>query len=338
MQPVRLAPNQLQRFYRGGPRIAAFRGVASEGKYAPEDWVGSTTAVFGSDGAGLSRLPDGRLLTDAIAAQPERYLGEAHVSRFGPEPALLVKLLDAGERLPVHFHPDRQFARRHLGSAYGKTEAWVIIEAEGSATVHLGFRETVDAASVARWVEAQNTEAMLAALNPIPVRRGDTIFVPAATPHAIGEGILIVELQEPTDFSVLLEWAGFAIDGEAEGHLGLGFERALEALDRSAWTGARLRRVREGRIVVGASDGAGALLPEEADAFFRAERIRPDGSSTLPPAFSLLVVVSGYGELVSEDGAALPLARGETVLVPLASGECRVEGAVELIRCLPPGA
>ena len=152
----------------------------------------------------------------------------------------------------------------------------------------------------------------------------------------------MVELQEPTDFSVLLEWAGFAIDGDAEGHLGLGFERALEALDRSAWSGARLERLRGRPVVVEASGGeasrGGALFSEEADAFFRAERIRPNGSSILPPSFSLLVVLSGYGELVSEDGAALPLGRGETILIPFASGECRVEGAVELIRCLPPAA
>lgn len=334
MQPVHLDRNQLHRFYRGGPRIAAFRGIASADGYAPEDWVGSTTAVFGSDGTGLSRLPDGRLLRDAIAAEPERYLGQSHVSRFGPDPVLLVKLLDAGERLPVHFHPDGDFARRYLASAHGKTEAWVIVEADDSATVHVGFREAVDAPTVAAWVAGQETHAMLEALNQLPVGVGDTVFVPAGTPHAIGEGILMVELQEPTDFSVLLEWNGFAIDGAAEGHLGLGFERALEALDRAAWSRERLEELRR-RRPRGRGD-VEPLFPPDADPFFRAERVRPDPMVELPAEFSILVVVEGEGELVSSDGSRLPLARGRTALVPFAAGACRLQGSLDVLRCRPP--
>ena len=334
MRPVELGPNQLHRFYRGGAAIAAFRGVPSEDEYAPEDWVGSTTSVFGTDGVGLSRLPDGRTLLEAIAAEPEAYLGEEHVRRFGPDPALLVKLLDAGERLPVHFHPGREFARRHLGSPYGKTEAWVIVEARGSAEVGVGFRDEVEADAVTAWLTRQDAGAMLEALNPLPVAAGDTIFVPAGTPHAIGEGVLMVELQEPSDLSVLLEWKGFALDGAAEGHLGLGFERALEALDRSAWRGERLDALRLVRS--GASPGVESLFPPEADPFFRAERIRPDPAAALAPAFSILVVLGGSGELLADDGWTMPLARGKTVLVPFAAGECRLEGRVEAVRCLPP--
>ena len=88
--------------------------------------MGSVTAAFGSDAQGLSRLPNGRLLRDALAADPEVFLGRAHVERFGADPALLVKLLDAGQRLPVHSHPSREFARRHLDRPYGETEARVI--------------------------------------------------------------------------------------------------------------------------------------------------------------------------------------------------------------------
>ena len=69
--------------------------------------MGSTTTIFGEDERGLTLLADGRTLRDAIAADPEGFLGAAHVRRYGPDPALLVKLLDAGERLPVHCHPDR---------------------------------------------------------------------------------------------------------------------------------------------------------------------------------------------------------------------------------------
>lgn len=333
MDPVVLAPNQLRRFYRGGPRIAQLRGTGVTDEYAPEEWVGSTTPVFGSRALGITVLPDGTPLPDAIATQPEVFLGPEHVRRFGLDPRVLVKLLDAGERLPVHFHPDRAFARAHLGSGFGKTEAWIVVAASPGAAVHVGFRHDVDEATVSGWVAAQDAEAMLEALHEVEVAAGDVVYVPAGTPHAIGEGILIVELQEPSDFSILLEWEGFAIDGPRDGHLGLGFEVALGALDRTGWDAARLDALAEARAE-GGRPGVETLFPPEADAFFRAERIRP-APSDLPAAFSTLIVVDGGGVL-RYHGGEVALERGDAVLVPYAAGDCLIEGEMEALRCMPP--
>jgi mannose-6-phosphate isomerase len=334
VRPLLLGPNQFPRFYRGGPAIARLRGLGSGDDYSPEDWVGSTTTTWGARDEGLTRLEDGRTLRDAIAHAPEAFLGPEHVERFGPDPALLVKLLDAGERLPVHFHPGRGFAARHLGSSYGKTEAWFIVSAPPSAAVGLGWTEEMASEVVASWVEHQDVEAMLAALRWVAVAAGDALFVPAGTVHAIGEGVLIVELQEPTDLSVLMEWKGFAIDGARLGHLGLGFDVALGALDRSAMRDSDLARLRRG--VDGKCRGRRSLFPPEADAFFRAERIAVDGGSSLAPSFSLLVVLEGSGALVCSAGEEVGLRRGTTVLVPHAAGECRIEGTLDVIRCMPP--
>jgi mannose-6-phosphate isomerase len=230
VKPIRLAANRFPRFYRGGSAIDDLRGTTPEAgeAFLPEDWVGSTTAAFGSDGDGLTRLEDGRTLRAAIQADPEGFLGRGHADAYGADPALLVKLLHAGERLPVHLHPDRDFARRHLGCRWGKTEAWVVAGTEGpDPVVHLGFREAMDPRRLAELVAGQQVEPLLAILNAVPVAAGDTVLVPAGLPHAIGQGVLLAELQEPTDLSVLLEWEGFAIDGRRDGHLGLGFELAL---------------------------------------------------------------------------------------------------------------
>lgn len=335
MKPLTLGPNLIHRFYRGGAAIADLRGIRCEDEYAPEDWVGSATAVAGSDELGLTRLADGRLLADAFAADPEAFFGPAHAERFGGDPALLVKLLDAGARLPVHLHPDDAFAREQLGSPYGKTEAWWIAEVrEPGAAVHLGFRDGIDSATLAALVESQDVAAMLRSMKPVAVSPGDAIFVPAGLPHAIGRGILLIELQQPSDLSILLEWEGFQLDGRADGHLGLGFERALEAVDRSAWTAERVDALRSGRRPARA--GVEALLPPEADPFFRAERLRPEPAAELEPAFSILVGTAGAGELETVAGDRLRLARGETLLVPFGAGACRVAGEVEAIRCLGP--
>ena len=93
----------------------------------------------------------------------------------------------------------------------------------------------------ARWVDAQDHDALLGALNPVAVSAGDAVFVPAGVPHAIGDGILIAELQEPTDLSILLEWDGFGIADEQAATLGLGWDVALASVERSARDPSPLR-------------------------------------------------------------------------------------------------
>jgi mannose-6-phosphate isomerase len=327
VKPLALPPNQQHHFYLGGAGIAALRGqppLADE--RLPEDWVGAVSTMFGSD-RGLSRLEDGRLLRDVIAADPEAFLGAAHVARYGASTELLVKLLDAGERLPVHFHPGRDFARAELGLDHGKTEAWLIVATEQSdAAVHIGFREAIDEDTVRAWMRDQDAEAMLAAMHRAPVAPGDAIFVPAGTPHAIGAGILMVELQEPADLSILLEWEGFALDGEAEGHLGLGYDTALRALDRSAWSEDRLAALRGSREQ--------RVLPADADPYFRAEWLH--APAELDVGFSILVALNGEGSLVTQDDHERSIRRGDTVLIPFNAGVCALHGDVEAIRCRPP--
>src|SRR3954451_3013664 len=134
-----LAANQPETFYRGAGRIAAFRNVPALPD-RPEDWVGSVPSRFGLAPSGLSTLLDGRVLAEAIAADPRWWLGPERTDTGG-----LVELVDAGQRLPLHVHPDRRFATTHLASPYGKTEAWVIVSARPDAYVHLGFARDVAA-------------------------------------------------------------------------------------------------------------------------------------------------------------------------------------------------
>lgn len=329
MRPILLPPNGVPRFYRGGPAISALRGVELAGENVPEEWIGSTASAFGEGDLGLSRLPDGTLLRDAIRADPEAYLGPTHAARFGPDPALLVKLLDAGERLPVHVHPDGAFARTHLGTRFGKTEAWIVVGAAHADTaVHVGFREHVDAETLAGWVEEQDGAAMLDALNRVPVTTGDAIFVPAGTPHAIGAGLLIVELQEPTDMSVLLEWDGFGIAGEEEATLGLGWETALACVDTAARDAAALSGPPPAGPVA-------SLLPPAADPFFRAERVAPDPEAELTQGFAVVIALDGAGTLRTGDDT-LDVKRGDAVLVPFAAGAAQVEGDLVAVVCRPP--
>jgi mannose-6-phosphate isomerase len=324
MKPAILPPNVLRHFYAGGARIAALRGLELESDHMPEEWLGAVNTAFGFAERGLSRLGDGTFVRDAVVADPEAWLGPDHVTRFGADPSLLVKLLDAGQRLPVHFHPGRAFARDALGLAHGKTEGWIIVEAEPGAAVHAGFSRAIELDEVRAWMRTQDSAAMLGALHELRVSAGEGIFIPAGTPHAIGEGILLVELQEPSDMSVLLEWNGFDLS-EDDGHLNLGWDRALEALDRTAWSADRAAALRV--------SGGAQVFPEAADPYFRAERVA--GGAALDAGFSVFVGLEGDGTLVTE-GGEVPFGRGAAVLVPYASGEGELRGDVAALRARPP--
>jgi mannose-6-phosphate isomerase len=306
-----LLPARVFRFYRGGALLGRFRGEAEEDGAFPEDWIASVTEAAnpGRDDPeeGLSRLADGRLLRDAIEEDPHGWLGDQHVERFGITTGLLVKLLDAAERLPVHAHPDRTFARARLGSQFGKTEAWVVLATrKASGEVWVGQREPVEPVAYAGRLARQDVDALLGSLNRVEVRAGDVVYVPGGVPHAIGAGILIAELQEPTDYSIICEWQGFPIRPE-DSHLGLGWETALGALE------------------LGAHDPVLHLPPEARPFFWADDAAEPAGR------FAVLLVVAGAGSI---DGTrARP---GDAFAVPAATRELSVDGELRILRCLAP--
>lgn len=299
MNLARVRPTRVYRFYRGGALIDRLRDEPEQDGDRPEDWIASVVAAKnpGRDEpeAGLTRLETGALLRDVIRERPAHW----------GTPNVLVKLLDPVERLPVHAHPNREFARAHLGSDYGKTEAWLIVATRDSeAEVWLGLQEDVDPARYRSWIEEQDTDALLSSLHHLVVRPGDVVFVPAGVPHAIGGGALIVELQEPTDFSILCEWKGFPVD-PADAHLGLGWGVALEALRLDAY-----------EPELG--------MPEEAAEFFEVdEHAEPAGR------FGVLLVLEGDGAI---DGR--PARAGDAFAMPAAAQPFDVHGDLRILRCI----
>jgi mannose-6-phosphate isomerase len=337
MRPIELGPNQPRQFYLGGEAIAELRGVGDGDGFRPEDWVGSATPRFGMEEDGLSRLPDGTYLRDALEADPENWLGPEHVKYFGASPALLVKLLDAGQQLPVHVHPNRSFAYRHLGSRHGKTESWVVVGVRGAEPlVYVGWSRDVETEELSRWVAEQDTAAMLGQLHRLEVKAGDAVLVPAGTPHAIGDGVFAVELQEPTDFSIMLEFKGFDLDPSG-GELGLGRDLALSCVRQKAFSATDIEGLRRHSTAAApaANSAVQDVMPAKANPYFRAQRVFGRGSVRLDASFAVVVVLSGEGSLEG-DGWDVPVKRGNTFVVPWAAGPVRTTGEVELLRCLPP--
>jgi len=337
LSPIPLPANQpTARPDRGGEGIARFRGTPGPADpFTPEDFVASTTTVHGSPDVGLTTLPDGTLLRDAIAADPVGFLGLEHVERFGADAALLVKLLHTGERLFVHAHPGDDFARSELHEPHGKTEAWIVVDAENdeqAAVAWLGFTRDVTTAEIERWYSSQDAAAMLAAMHRVTLRPGDTLLVPAGLPHAIGPGLTLVELQQPVDLSLILEYVGYPGLTADNALLGLSLTETLPALRTAALSEDELASLRGS---TSATDGPIApLLPMAADPFFAADALTPSPELQLAPRLSILVVTEGSGTLTWSDGQ-LGLARGMTVLIPHGAGLTTLAGELTAIRARP---
>jgi len=177
---------------------------------------------------------------------------------------------------------------------------------------------------------------MLGQLHKLTVEAGDAVLVPAGTPHAIGEGVFAAELQEPTDFSIMLELKGFDID-PAGGELGLGRDLALSSVRRRAFSASKIDGLRRHRATRGSTEDyvVQDVMPTAADPYFRAQRVFGRGALRLEASFAVVLVISGEGSLEG-DGWEVRVKRGSTLVVPWASGQVRVTGEVELLRCLPP--
>jgi mannose-6-phosphate isomerase len=205
--------------------------------------------------------------------------------------------------------------------------------------VYVGTTRPVSREHWAELVAAQAKDEMLELLHPLTVNAGDGVVVPASTPHAIDAGVFIVELQEPTDFSILLEWDGFAIDGSADGHLGLGFDVALDAVRTDAVTADEIDRLvrRLGRDDEGGTPRR--ALTAAAEPYFRAWSVdRNDGDAspvTIPAAFSVVVVTGGAGTM-QWAGGTMPVTRGDAVVVPHAAGDLTFSTGVAAIVSQPP--
>ena len=151
------------------------------------------------------------------------------------------------------------------------------------------------------------------------------VWVPPGELHAIGAGVFLLELQQPEDLSILLEWHDFAIDGATLGHLGLGFDLALAAVNR------RARSIEGLALLVTRAPMSGSAFPTDADEYFRLERIRVDGTAVIEPGFSIIVISDGEVVIGGESIRA-----GGALLVPASAGELSVTGAGELLVARPP--
>lgn len=137
----------------------------------------------------------GNSLEELIEVYMGELVGEKVYDRFGSEFPLLIKYIDANDRLSIQVHPDDELSRERHG-AYGKTEMWYVIDAEEGAELISGFNRDIDRDSYLIAMENNKLENLL---QYDPVSKGDVFFIPAGRVHAIGKGIVVAEIQQTSD-------------------------------------------------------------------------------------------------------------------------------------------
>jgi mannose-6-phosphate isomerase len=358
--PFKLLKNRVWRTYTGGGFLEQWQGAAQAADSSfPEEWVASTVVAknVGREHIreGVSRVDLGggetADLSAIIESDPEGFLGQDHVARYGTQTALLVKVLDASERLTIQVHPDREFALEAFQSRFGKTEAWYVlggrtIDGE-EPSVLFGFKPGVTKAQWQELFERQDIEGMINALHRIPVREGDVFLVEGGIPHAIGSGCFLIEIQEPTDYTIRIERktpAGREIP-DFMCHQGAGFERMFDCFHYEACSLEEIAsryRLQPKLLERTESWEEYSLIAYEDTPYFGLKSIRIHGSYRLrqQDGFSVAVVASGEGSLIW-DGGRLDVRQGEQIFLPAGLMELRCENRsadtpLHLLRCLSP--
>ena len=349
--PLPLAYHPLYRFYEGGSLTRKFRGLPDrEDDWWSEDWVGSCT---GANNPG----PDGRaqgfstvditgigpiLLKDVVEALPEEMVGARFAQRWGPITGVLVKLLSPLGPVPVHAHPTREWAWQHVGSTFGKTEAWIFLDTpgDGSETAHagIGFTPGVDRNWFSAAVRHHDRASVRGALHRTEVYPGDVFVAHAGVPHYLGPLVSFIEVQEPSDLLVIAEAPE---QEEAAATMGLGWDLALDMIDyegqERAKTLARARQ--EPRLVRTSHESRETrLFHDDVLEFFDATLLEvPDEIEIDDGRFCIAIVTSGEGSLTGNFGQ-VPVRQGETFAFPASLAIRVVAGRapVKIVRCFGP--
>jgi mannose-6-phosphate isomerase len=302
---------------------------------------------------GLSQLEcngERLYLKDLIDSDPVAFLGRGHVERFGNVTGVLIKVLDSAERLAIQVHPDKAAAMRLFHSAYGKTEAWYILGGRTIGTeppyVLFGFKPGVTRRDWQRMFETQDVPQMMDALHKIYVNPGDVYLVEGGVPHAIGPGCFLIEIQEPTDYTIRVERrtpGGLDLEDELC-HQGLGFTRMFDCFH---YEGVERSELLKRYCLTPSPPPAGGwnrrqtLIGTDRTQVFSMDRIEIASKSSIDTehSFSSLIVVSGRGRLCYDYGC-LDVVQGDQIFVPngVSGLVCQNSGdtAVVLVQCYPP--
>ncbi len=317
LYPLKLTP-VLKNAVWGGKKIPERFGIGEKGKNYAEAWM-------------LTLRPDGVNLIENGAATGmtlEEYKNEVGAKAlYGKDSEnfpLLIKIIDASDRLSVQVHPDDAYAAAH-GLDAGKTEMWYVLEAEPGATLVNGLKPGITPEEIK---DAALIGACEPLLNTVSVKKGDCFYIPAGLVHAIGKGILIAEIQQNSNTTYrLYDYDRAGADGKKrELHTDKAAEVIKTSFDLSGVTVNKTLSDRNGIVVK-----ALCVSP-----YFSAKSLTvPHGKTAeLSSNGKLLHILCVRGEgYIQFEGAKYRIGKGDSFLIPasLDGGSLHADAEAELI-------
>lgn len=315
LTPLRLNPAG-KGYLWGGNRLKKEYNKKTEITPLAESWECSVhpdgmSVVSGGVYAGMT-------LREVLDRNPQ-YLGTK--SREFP---ILIKFIDAASDLSIQVHPDDKYARENEKDN-GKTEFWYVLDAEEGAELVYGFEHPVDRKKLERAIREGRLENLL---HHIPVHKGDVFFVKPGTVHAIGKGIVIVEVQESSNVTYrLYDYDRKDKDGKKRE---LHFDKAADVLDMRS-----VDVIRQPNRMVRYYFGCAREILCRCE-YFEVERIqvtRGFSFSVLDTSFQVLLCIDGNGGLeTDETNRPVRFDKGGCIFLPAGLGRCHIIGECTLLK------
>ena len=267
---------------------------------------------------GMSIVSNGNLagntLLDIFQRYPKKLCGKRDMKQF----PLLIKLLDACSALSVQVHPDDAYAYANENGALWKNEMWYVVDAKPDARLVYGLKKGV---SEEQFVKAVRENNIWSTLNYVSVKKGDWINIPAGLVHAIGEGIIIIEIQQNSNTTYrVYDFDRVGADGKKRP---LHIEKALDVINFDA------TEMQINEIV--SVSGVDYLAYNK---YFAVEYITSEGeykSDTLNLSFHTYTVIEGGFEV---EGVSVGL--GESVLIPACMKKYTLKGGFRAVKSFVP--
>jgi mannose-6-phosphate isomerase len=238
----------------------------------------------------------GKTITEVLQKFPEQIIGKKD---YKPPFGLLIKFIDAADCLSVQVHPDEKAVKK-LKTGTPKTECWYIIDAVPNACIYKGLKAGTTKEQFAASIKNGTCGELL---NEVPIKAAQCHFLPAGTVHAIGAGILIAEIQTPSDTTFrVFDW-NRRQDGKPRQ---LHIEQALESIN--------FRQKPEDLPVT----TSGRLVDSK---FFKVDKITAQGGTSSEISegiMKVIIVIKGNGQIKSDNQQAVDFCKGQTVLLPAA--------------------
>ncbi len=262
----------------------------------------------------------GMLLEDVLNSHQAEMLGGKRYETF----PLLVKLLDANQDLSVQVHPDDAYAKEHENGSLGKTEMWYVVDAKPGAKLVYGLKPGTTREGFRMAIENGTLEEVL---HYVPVKKGDTFFIPAGTLHAICGGLLIAEIQQSSNTTYrVYDYNRRDKDGKLRP---LHVEKAVDVTN--------LHPVTESGYVPPVTKDGNTVTVLASCPYFETVKYEIASCAQMAArgAFELLVFTEGNGS-IAYDGGEEAFRSGDSFFIPATLGDYTIHGACDVLRTYIP--